>query len=207
MSIWRDEKTWRELRNSYSHMLKLGLRTQFVQSAYSECYIAWALDRAGYEVKFHPEGHECDILFRNNGVEKKLEVKHSQVNKEPWTHDENRQPYPNGEKHGFESWVIPEKQVDNEKFDYLVLVKDTLATDEPSHLFVFKRCEIVDIKKVEVNGRDCYYIWDSKYFQEYKERSSWMRGAANHLVEKLHSKPETYVKRWKNILSQKEIDA
>jgi hypothetical protein len=186
---WEKEETWKIIRESYRLMLDLGLKTQFVQSAYSECYIAWALKQTGYEVQFHPSG--CDMSFKDkNGKKINVEVKHSQVNKQP-----------NNQGHGYESWKISEKQMIGKKFDYLILVKDRFP--ELDDIYVFTRHEIEQTKEDEDGG---WYIWDAEYLDEIKDRSKNMRESITSVTESLHINPEKYKKRWINILQKKELD-
>lgn len=178
--LWAEEETWKSLRKAYRLMksMKTGFRTQFVQAAYAECWVAYKLVEAGYDVRFHEKG--CDVSVALSGANStvrnvRFEVKHSEDNKQPDKHG-----------HGFASWVISIPQVEDKKFDLCVLVRDSLRREEPDVVYVFKCQEIAKTKPVEVNApkRD-YYLWDSEYFGEIIKDDEWMRMAVNPLVESL----------------------
>jgi len=195
MLLWKREKTWRTIRKAYDLMrqMRAGFRTQFVQAAYSECWVAWKLAKTGYNVRFHEKGCDASVIFSDSESEMqkvRFEVKHSEDNKEA-----------DKDGHGYASWVISKPQVDNEKFDLCVLVRDSLRMDEPDAAYVFKREEIASTRPVDVNPpkRD-YYLWYSKYFEAIKDKYEWMRMAANPLVETLNRNPEEFKERWNKIL-------
>lgn len=106
------------------------------------------------------------------------------------------------------SWVISKAQVDRRKFDFCVLIRDSLRYEEPDAVYVFSREEIASTKPVVVNPpkRD-YYLWFSDYFYDIiLTRNDWMRMATSPLVESLRDKPKKYEKRWNEILEGKLQD-
>ncbi len=193
MSLWKDEQTWRTIGKAYGLMKKMnaGFRTQFVQAAYAECWVAYKLTKAGYDVKFH-EG-KCDLsLSLHDSHEPKnvrIEIKHSEDNK-----DKDKK------GHGYSSWVISGPQVDDKKFDLCILVRGGLTKDDPDATYVFSLKEIANTKPVDVNpGRLDYYLWYSEYFGDICDE--WMRNAANPLVESLNKNPSEFEERWNKILN------
>ena len=192
--IWKKECTWENIRKTYGFMKQLKFRTQFVQAAFAECYIASKLSNAGYDVRFH-ENSDSDLTINFSNLKVKnfinIEVKHSEDNKDQ---------YPNG--HGYSSWVISKPQVEQEKFDLAILVREGLKKDGPNAVYVFTRKEIAKTPIVDVNPPKMdYYMWYSDYYEEINERSNWMKSAANSLVESLNTKPDNFEKRWDRILS------
>jgi len=163
--LWRKESTWKTLRESYGLMKKLGAgyRTQYIQAAYSECYAAHRLLEAGYDVEFHTIPG-CDLSLRlNETLDKtrtiKIEVKHSEDNKEK-----------DRDGHGFSSWVMSKPQVEKEKFDLCILLRDSLKYDKPDAVYVFTREEIANTRTVIVNGYQKYYLWYSEFFEEISKK-------------------------------------
>jgi len=199
--LWEKEETWRTIRKAYDLMKKMraGFRTQFVQAAYAECWVACKLAKAGYNVRFHEGGCDVSAMFSNskNGTKKvRFEVKHSEDNKDP-----------DQDGHGYASWVISKPQVDNKKFDLCILVRDSLRNIEPNAAYVFKREEIAETTPVDVNPpRKDYYLWYSEYFEDIKNKYPWMRMAANKLVETLNRNPKEFEERWHQILLGKLQD-
>jgi hypothetical protein len=176
--------------------MKAGFRTQFVQAAYAECWVASKLVGAGYNVRFHEDACDVSVIIADSmkALKKiRFEVKHSEDNKQP-----------DKKGHGFASWLISRSQVEKEKFDLCILVRDSLKLDEPDATYVLERREIAQMKPVEVNPPKLdYYIWDSEYFEDLIKDDDWMREATNPLVESLHRNPATYQKRWNTILCGK----
>jgi len=194
--IWEKEETWRSLRESYILMKNLHFRTQFIQAAYSECWVASKLSKAGYNVKFH-DG-DCDVSVVSSNPEDKekkigFEIKHSEDNKDP-----------DSDGHGYASWVISRPQVKEEKFHICILLRDSLKTNEPYPPFILKREEIAKTEPVDVNeGRLDYYLWYSDHFENIMKKSDWMRKAANPLVKSLNKDPTEFIKRWNEVLNGK----
>jgi hypothetical protein len=194
--LWAEEETWKSLGKAYRLMksMKAGFRTQFVQAAYAECWVARKLVEAGYDVRFHEKGCDLSVVLSgaNSALQKvKFEVKHSEDNKEPDKYG-----------HGFASWVISRPQVEDEKFDLCVLVRDSLRREEPDAAYVFRRQEIAKTKPVEVNAPKLdYYLWDSEYFEDIIKEDEWMRLAVSPLVGSLHRNPALFQNRWIKILS------
>ena len=195
MSLWREDDAWKTIRKAYRIMrgMNAGFRTQFVQAAYAECWIAFKLAQAGYDVKFH-EG-KCDLSVELHDSKEhhivNFEIKHSMDKKDP-----DRQ------GHGYSSWVISKPQVEEKKFHLCVLVRDSLTNEEPDAAYVFSLKEIATTEPIDVNApRKDYYLWYSTNFKEIKKDHKWMRGAANPLVESLNRNPFEFTERWENILS------
>lgn len=204
--LWKEKETWESFRKAYDLIKRIrvksrtGWRTQFIQAAYAECWVAWKLAKAGYNVKFHEPGCDVSVILHNSEDKSKIvrfEVKHSEDNK-----DKDR------DGHGYSSWVISKAQVDRRKFDFCVLIRDSLRYEEPDAVYVFSREEIASTKPVVVNPpkRD-YYLWFSDYFYDIiLTRNDWMRMATSPLVESLRDKPKKYQKRWNEILEGKLQD-
>lgn len=195
MSLWREEETWKTIRKAYGMMkgMKPRFKTPFVQAAYAECWVAYKLANAGYDVKFH-EG-KCDLSIdlhdSNEPLIIELEIKHSEDNKDP-----------DKKGHGYSSWVISSAQVEEAKFHLCVLVRDSLARNEPDAAYVFTLKEIAKTKPVYVNPpRLDYYLWYSEYFTDICNDHEWMRSTANSLVESLNRNPSKFVERWNKILN------
>jgi len=173
--------------------MKAGFRTQFVQAAFAECWVACKLRNAGYDVRFHESGCDVSVVLSDcdSNVQKvRFEVKHSEDNKQP-----------DKRGHGFASWLISRTQIEKEKFDLCVLVRDSLKGEEPDAAYVFKRLEIAQTEPVEVNAPKLdYYVWDSEYFEDIINDNEWMRMAVSPLVKSLHQNPTRFQKRWSKIL-------
>ena len=188
---WAEEKTWRSLRKAYALMksLKAGFRTQFVQAAFAECWVACKLGNAGYNVRFHENGCDVSVVLsdsKDNGRRVKFEVKHSEDNKQPDKHG-----------YGFSSWLISRAQIEKKKFDLCLLIRDSLREEEPDAVYVFRRQEIAETEPVEVNAPKLdYYLWDSEYFEDIIKDDEWMRMAVSPLVKSLHQNPTRFQERW-----------
>ncbi len=200
--LWQKEETWKTIRKSYGLMKELGggFRTAFVQAAYSECYVACELKKAGFSVKFHEQaGCDVSIVYPDGSNEDrliKLEVKHSQDNKDQ-----------DDDGHGYSSWVISKPQIEKEKFDLCLLVRDSLKRDDPDSVYVFTRNEIAKTEPVDVNPpKEDYYLWYSEYFFDICIKYEWMTKAANSLVCNLNKNPFIFQNRWKKLL-KKELPA
>jgi hypothetical protein len=199
--LWAEERTWKSIRQTYGLMksMKAGFRTQFVQAAYAECFVASRLKNAGYDVRFHEDNCDVSVVHpdSNGNLQKtRFEVKHSEDNKQP-----------DNKGHGFASWLISQSQVDKEKFDLCVLVRDSLKWDEPDAVYVFKRQEIARTKPIEVNPpKKDYYIWYSEYFEDLMKDNPWFCMATNSLVKSLHRTPVPFQKRW-NVILKGELRA
>jgi len=203
--LWKEKETWRTFRTAYDLIKRIraesrtGWRTQFIQAAYAECYVAWKLAEAGYDVRFHETGCDVSVILCNSEDKFKtikFEVKHSEDNKDK-----------DQEGHGYASWVISKAQVDQEKFDFCVLIRDSLRYEEPDAVYVFSREEIANTKPVDVNRPKMdYYLWFSNYFCDIALKNNWMCMATNPLVESLRDNPKKYEKRWNVILEGKLQD-
>ena len=193
--LWKKEETWRSIRRAYDLMKKLraGFKTQFVQAAYSECWVSWKLAKAGYDVRFHDGGCDVSVVLNDSKSTRQIvrfEVNHSEDNK-----DQDK------DGHGYASWVINKPQVEKEKFDHCILIRESLKKDEPDAAYVFKREEIAGTKPVDVRSdRLDYYLWYSEYFGDIFKKYEWMRMAANPLVKSLNKNPKEFEKRWNEIL-------
>ncbi len=195
--LWKNEKTWKTIRESYRLMKMLKVKTQFIQSAYSECWVAWKLNKAGYDVRFHPK--DCDVSINAASPEQsvRFEIKHS---------EDNKGKYANG--HGYSSWRISKPQVKEGKFDLCLLLRDSLRGDEPDVTYVFTREEIANTIPIFDEGEKVdYYLWYSEYFEEIRKKEQWMNKAANSLVESLNKNPYEFERRWQLIVDGKLQDA
>lgn len=199
VELWEKEETWRTIKKSTDLMKQLGAgyKTQFTQAAYSECWVAWKLLNAGYKVKFHNKDDKCDLsIILDNSTKVKLEIKDSQDNKEQ-----------DAMGRGFSSWVFSRSQVEEEKFNFCILVRTSLKNDEPVAVYVFKREELGDTKPVSLseNSEKVYYIWFSKYFDELIKNKEWEK-VTNKYSMRLNKNPKDFENRWNKILSGEVLE-